>query len=76
VPVPRVAQKADSVNRPEGAVVGSGLAGMTAADRLAKTGWRVVVLEAGAVPGGRIWSWVDGGMPVESGLHKFFGIDR
>jgi 15-cis-phytoene desaturase len=57
-------------------VVGSGLAGMTAAYRLAKAGRRVTVLEASSVLGGRTSSWDDGGMPVESGLHKFLGIYR
>src|SRR5215212_12141679 len=64
------------MNQSEVVIVGSGLAGMTAAYRLAKAGRRVRVLEAGAVLGGRTSSWVDGGMPVESGLHKFLGIYR
>src|SRR5256886_17007801 len=57
-------------------VVGSGLAGMAAAYRLAAAGHRVTVLEAGPVVGGRTASWVEGGIPVESGLHKFLGIYR
>ncbi|MDB5311604.1 MAG: Carotene 7,8-desaturase [Gemmataceae bacterium] len=57
-------------------IVGSGLAGMTAAYRLTKAGRRVTVLEAGPVLGGRTSSWVEGGMPVDSGLHKFLGIYR
>src|SRR5215212_2423499 len=64
------------MDRSEVVIVGSGLAGMTAAYRLAKAGRRVTVLEAGSVLGGRTSSWVDGGMPVESGLHKFLGIYR
>src|SRR4051794_26067962 len=64
------------MDRSEVVVVGSGLAGMTAAHRLAKAGRRVTVLEAGSVLGGRTSSWVDHGMPVESGLHKFLGIYR
>src|SRR4051812_45032147 len=57
-------------------IVGSGLAGVTAAYRLAKAGRRVTVLEAGSVLGGRTSSWVEEGMPVDSGLHKFLGIYR
>jgi uncharacterized protein with NAD-binding domain and iron-sulfur cluster len=49
---------------------------MTAAYRLAKAGRRVLVLEAGSVLGGRTSSWTDGGMPIDSGLHKFLGIYR
>lgn len=60
----------------EVAVIGSGLAGMTAAYRLAKAGRSVLVLEAGSVLGGRTSSWIEDGMPVESGLHKFLGIYR
>jgi 15-cis-phytoene desaturase len=64
------------VDRADVVVVGSGLAGMSAAYRLVKAGRRVTVLEAGPVLGGRTASWVEGGMPVESGLHKFLGIYR
>jgi 15-cis-phytoene desaturase len=64
------------VDRADVVVVGSGLAGMAAAYRLAEAGRKVLVLEAGPVLGGRTASWVEGGMPVESGLHKFLGIYR
>jgi 15-cis-phytoene desaturase len=64
------------MDRSEAVVVGSGLAGMAAAYRLAKAGRRVLVLEAGPVLGGRTSSWVEDGMPVDSGLHKFLGIYR
>jgi 15-cis-phytoene desaturase len=57
-------------------IVGSGLAGMAAAHRLAVQGFRALVLEAGAVLGGRTSSWTDNGMPIDSGLHKFLGIYR
>src|SRR5947209_7825855 len=57
-------------------VVGSGLAGLSCAYRLSAAGRKVLVLEASDVLGGRTASWVQDGMPVESGLHKFLGIYR
>jgi 15-cis-phytoene desaturase len=62
--------------KPDVVVVGSGLAGLAAAYRLAAAGRRVLVAEAGSVLGGRTASWDEGGMPVDSGLHKFLGIYR
>jgi 15-cis-phytoene desaturase len=57
-------------------IIGSGLAGLCCAFELAERGRRVTVLEASDVIGGRTASWVQDGMPVESGLHKFLGIYR
>lgn len=57
-------------------IVGAGLAGLSAAHELLKAGRWVRVLEARAVFGGRTSSWIEDGMPVESGLHKFLGIYR
>jgi 15-cis-phytoene desaturase len=57
-------------------VVGSGLAGLSCAIELLKNNRRVTVLESRSVLGGRTSSWVEDGMPVESGLHKFLGIYR
>jgi 15-cis-phytoene desaturase len=57
-------------------VVGAGLAGLTCAFELIKRGCRVTVLESRQVLGGRTSSWVEDGMPVESGLHKFLGVYR
>jgi 15-cis-phytoene desaturase len=55
-------------------VVGAGLAGLSCALELADAGTEVTLLEAEARIGGRTASWVEGGMPVESGLHKVLGI--
>src|SRR5271170_7988800 len=38
-------------------VVGAGLAGLSAAYRLNKAGWKVTVIEARDRPGGRAWSY-------------------
>lgn len=55
-------------------VIGSGLAGLSAAFELAETGSKVLVLEAADHVGGRTANWRADGMDVESGLHKFAGF--
>lgn len=55
-------------------VIGSGLAGLSAAFELAERGQRVLVLEAAQQVGGRTSNWKDDGMDVESGIHKFVGF--
>ncbi len=57
-------------------IVGAGLAGLTCALELSTAGFDVEVLEARDVVGGRTSSWVDDGMPVESGLHRVLGFYR
>ena len=55
-------------------IVGAGLAGLTCAFELTERGWHPLVLEAEAVVGGRTSSWIQQGMPVESGLHRVLGF--
>ena len=47
---------ARSARRPRVVVVGAGLAGLTAAHDLQRTGWDVVVVEARSRVGGRVWT--------------------
>lgn len=55
-------------------VVGSGLAGLSAATRLVDSGHEVIVLEKNNYIGGRTASWNNGSMFVESGLHRYLGF--
>ena len=57
-------------------VIGSGLAGLSAAFELAERRQKVLVLEAARQVGGRTSNWKEKGMDVESGLHKFVGVYR
>ena len=55
------------------AIVGSGLAGLTAAVDLVEAGHSVDLYEAREFPGGKIASWEDSeGNHIEMGLHVFF----
>jgi squalene-associated FAD-dependent desaturase len=53
------------------AVVGGGLAGITAAIRLADQGFAVTLLEARPRLGGATHSWVRDGLSVDNGQHVF-----
>jgi 15-cis-phytoene desaturase len=55
-------------------ILGGGLAGLTAAKRLADRGFKVKVLEKRDIFGGKVSSWKDSeGDWIESGTHCFFG---
>jgi protoporphyrinogen/coproporphyrinogen III oxidase len=51
------------------AVVGAGIAGLTAAFRLQQAGHDVTVLEAAPHPGGRLWTERVGGLLLDTGAH-------
>ncbi|WP_414529280.1 FAD-dependent oxidoreductase [Nodularia chucula] len=54
-------------------VVGAGWAGLGATYHLAKQGYDVTLLEAGAYPGGLVAGWkTTGGKSVEAGIHGFW----
>lgn len=57
-------------------IIGTGLAGLSAASELVEQGRRVTLLERHKVVGGRTSDWFDDGMHVESGLHRWLGFYR
>ncbi len=64
--------------KPTVAVVGAGVAGMTAAVHLALAGFRVTLLDKGSRPGGRTLSWQDPstGDWLDNGPHLLMGCYR
>lgn len=62
-----------TMQRPKIVVVGAGWAGLGATYHLAKQGYEVTLLEAGAHPGGLVAGWKTAqGRPVEAGIHGFW----
>lgn len=55
-------------------IIGAGLAGLTCGLELAEKGQKVLLLEAEPVVGGRTSSYIDNGMKVESGFHRYIGF--
>ncbi|MCU0667678.1 MAG: FAD-dependent oxidoreductase, partial [Patescibacteria group bacterium] len=55
-------------------VVGSGLAGMSAAVNLVHANYKVLVIERSKHLGGRTSSWFQDDMVVESGLHRYLSL--
>jgi uncharacterized protein with NAD-binding domain and iron-sulfur cluster len=53
-------------------VVGAGWAGLGATYHLAKQGYNVTLLEAGAYPGGLVAGWKAAGRSTEAGIHGFW----
>ncbi|HKX53866.1 MAG TPA: FAD-dependent oxidoreductase [Nitrosospira sp.] len=62
------------MRKPKTIVIGSGLAGLSAALELSRNGFEVLLLEAAPYIGGRTASWNKDGMEVESGLHRVLGF--
>ena len=59
---------------PDVIVIGAGLAGLSCGLELSISGHNVLLLEGREVVGGRTSSWLQDGMPVESGLHRVLGF--
>lgn len=54
------------------AIIGSGLAGLSAAVNLAERGFKVKLFERNDYIGGKVGSWVENNERVEHGFHAFF----
>jgi monoamine oxidase len=68
-------QSAESETRLPILVVGAGIAGLAAAQKLQGTGFKVVVLEARDRVGGRIWTDRSLGVPLDLGAAWIHGIN-
>lgn len=55
-------------------ILGAGVAGLAAGWRLARTGWRVTVIERAPVIGGLCASFRHGDMTLDHGPHKCFSV--
>ena len=55
-------------------IIGAGLGGLTAGAKLAKEGWRVLVLEQHDRPGGCATTFRRGDYTMEVGLHEMDGL--
>lgn len=65
--------KQTAESRKKVVVVGAGWAGLGATYQLAKQGYDVTLLEAGAYPGGLVAGWkTPGGRSIEAGIHGFW----
>lgn len=63
----------EAIKRPRVVVIGAGWAGLGATYQLAKQGYDVTLLEAGAAPGGLVAGWKTAqGRSVEAGIHGFW----
>lgn len=57
-------------------VIGAGIAGLVAARRLSQAGFRVRVLEAGAMPGGRVGEREARGIRFNAGARLVYGFSK
>ncbi len=53
-------------------VIGSGIAGLTAATLLAERGFSVTLKEKNGHLGGKVGAWTEDGLSIEHGFHAFF----
>jgi 15-cis-phytoene desaturase len=63
-----------AINNQDVIIIGSGLAGLSAAIYCQEAGLQPLVLERNHYVGGRTSSWDEHGMDVESGLHRYLGF--
>lgn len=66
----------ESVTKYDAIIIGSGMGGMTTAALLANDGYKVLILEAAALPGGCSSSYYRKGFIFESGATTLIGFDK